>query len=144
MCNTLGDVFLSSLAMLDYFYSHSDICLLVLLSNKKRQHIPLPSKYVPPFCKPSATPSALCFGTRCSLRQKKYHTIGGNHSAFAFANIVQSLDINKRCGENVACVGCVFLSFTLAVCAIYLCDKRSCFREIKTYRICQSNIPLKP
>ena len=36
---------------------------------------------------------------------KKYHTIGGNHSAFAFANIVQSLDINKRYGENVACVG---------------------------------------
>ena len=30
-----GDVFLSFLAMLDYFYSHSDICLLVLLSNKK-------------------------------------------------------------------------------------------------------------
>lgn len=120
MRNTLGDVFLSSLAMLDYFYSHSDICLLVLLSNKKRQHIPLPSKYVPPFCKPSATPSALCFGTRCSLRQKKYHTIGGNHSAFAFANIVQSLDINKRCGENVCVCGVCFFCPSLWRYAQYI------------------------
>ena len=58
-------------------------------------------------CRRSASlqlhPLPYASGPDAACVKKKYHTIGGNHSAFAFANIVQSLDINKRYGENVAC-----------------------------------------